>query len=81
MASSSLVHPATLKKTQSERVAFFVAWKGGRRTGFLPRKNPIGQAQRLLMFMADEARFAKFISERKKFIVESMKSIFNPRKK
>lgn len=68
-----------MKKTQSERVAFFVVRKGERRTGFLPRKNPIGQ--RLLMFMADEARFAKFISERKKFIVESMKSIFNPRKK
>ena len=35
-----------LKKTQSERVAFFVARAGERRTGFLPRKNPIGQAQR-----------------------------------
>lgn len=34
-----------------------------------------------IFFKADEARFAKFISERKKFIVESMKSIFNPRKK
>ena len=34
-----------------------------------------------IFFKADEARFAKFISEHKKFIVESMKSIFNPRKK
>ena len=31
--------------------------------------------------LAEKEGFAKFISERKKFIVESMKSIFNPRKK